>query len=89
MWFWHADMAAKDIHSFIQETSIVIYYVLLITVSEKPTTMTKPNAEPFFTGLESGWSHNSFCLSIITKDSDISNWRYIGELSVFSSIFGE
>lgn len=60
-------------HSFIQEISIVIYYVLLIIVSEEPTTETKTNAELLSTGLKFSWRHNLFLLEkyIITKDPDI------------------
>lgn len=60
-------------HSFIQEISIVIYYILLIIVSEKPTTVTKTNAALFLAGLKSGRRHHLFLLEkyIITKDPDI------------------
>lgn len=55
-------------HVFIQEIPIVIYYILLI-VFEKPTTVTKTNAEPFLTG----WRHNLLLLEkyIIMKEPDI------------------
>lgn len=48
-------------HSFIQDITVVIYYILLIIISEELNTVTKTDTEPFLTGLESGWRHNSLC----------------------------
>ena len=48
-------------HSFIQDINVVVYYILLIIVSEELNKVTKTDTEPFLTGLESGWRHNLFC----------------------------